>query len=197
MKKSARASVPESSRSQQIERLTDAVNHLADEVRVVRDLLDEIREDFAWVTRNGIPGQPTIHTQLLRMPRDPLAPDANERLEFRRFKSGEPDYPELASDVLVELVSEIAEVVTGTGQEQVNFLLGALDDMRAKLVAAIKSPTVQPKGHKKPDIAESFSQPAPTSSLSPAPALPERPYDSKENDRDETPTLRTNQRRLF
>ena len=115
MKKPARAPAAEPRRSEHIERLTDAVNHLAEEVRVIRDILDEVRGDFGWLTRNGIPGQRTVHTQLLQMARDPLAPDANERLQFRRFSSGDPAGSAIASDVMNEMVSEIAEVVTGTG----------------------------------------------------------------------------------
>ena len=165
MKKPARAPAVEPRRSEHIERLTDAVNHLAEEVRVVRDVLDEVRGDFGWLTRNGIPGQRIVHTQLLQMARDPLATDANERLEFRRFSSGEPTGSAIASDVLNELVSEIAEVVTGTGQEQVHLLLGALDDMRTKLVAAIKSSSHEPPSE---PIAVAVPQSA-VSSISPSP----------------------------
>ncbi|MBC7815552.1 MAG: hypothetical protein IAG10_01490 [Planctomycetaceae bacterium] len=129
---------PHTLQPQLLERLTDAVNRLADEVRVVRDVLDETREDLGWLTRNGLPNQTTVHTQLVRMARDPLAFDANERLEFRRFVFPNASCSTLASEQFDELVSEIAEVVTGTGQEQINLLLGALDDMRVKLVAAIK-----------------------------------------------------------
>ncbi len=130
---------PHTLQPQLLERLTDAVNRLADEVRVVRDVLDETREDLGWLTRNGLPNQTTVHTQLVRMARDPLAFDANERLEFRRFVFPSASCSTLASEQFDELVSEIAEVVTGTGQEQINLLLGALDDMRVKLVAAIKA----------------------------------------------------------
>ena len=163
MKNPARAPAAEPRRSEHIERLTDAVDHLAEEVRVVRDVLDEVRDDFGWLTRNGIPGQRTVHTQLLQMARDPLAPDANERLEFRRFSSGEPVGSAIASDVLNELVSEIAEVVTGTGQEQVHLLLGALDDMRTKLVAAIRSSPHEPE-----PIAAAVPQ-STVSTISPSP----------------------------
>ncbi len=144
MAKSARTPAPEPARLQHLERLTDAVNRLADEVRVVRDVLDETREDLSWITRNGLPHPPTVHTQLVRMPVDPLSQDWNERLEFRRFSSGASPNSQIASEQMEELVSEIAEVVTGTGQEQVNLLLAALDDMRTKLVAAIKSSTDEP-----------------------------------------------------
>ena len=139
MKKSARASAPESSRSQWLERLTDAVNHLAEELRVVRDVMDEIREDLGWITRNGIPGRHGEHTQIVRMARDPLARNANASLRVLTSAVVSGNSSELAPDVFDELVSEIAEAVTVVGQEQVNLLLTALDDARAKLVAAIKA----------------------------------------------------------
>lgn len=139
VRKATRSAATESNRLEHVEKLADAISQLTEEVRVVRDVLDEIRDDLGWVTRNGIPGQPTVHTQLIRMAADPLAPDANERLEFRQFTREASNFFEFASGTLEELVSEIAEVVTGTGQEQVDLLLSALDDVRAKLVAAIKS----------------------------------------------------------
>jgi len=137
--------VEEPKSTEQVERLADAVSRLTEEVCVVRDVLDEIREDLGWVTRNGIPGQPTVHTHFVRMVADPFAPDANERLEFRQFTREASNFFEFASDTLEGLISEIAEVVTGTGQEQVDLLLSALDDLRAKLLAAIKSLPREPE----------------------------------------------------
>ena len=84
------------------------MNRLADEVRVVRDVLNEVREDLGWVTRNGIPGQRGEHTQIVRMARDPLSPDANERLETQRSSADECGSP----SAFDELVSEITEAVT-------------------------------------------------------------------------------------
>ena len=144
MKKSARASAPESQRSQWLERLTDAVNRLADEVRVVRDVLDETREDLGWLTRNGIPGRHGEHRQIVRMARNPLAPNANELLEVITSTVASTNSSELSPDVFDELVSEIAEVITVVGQEQVNLLLHALDDARTKLLSAIKTPASPP-----------------------------------------------------
>ncbi len=161
MAKSAKPSASESSRSQQLERLTDALDRLADEVRVVRDILDETREDLSWLSRNGLPHRPTVHTQLVRMAADPLASDWNERLEFRKFSLGDSSNSQIASEQLEELVAEIAEVVTGTGQEQVNLLLSALDDMRAKLVAAIKSSTDEQPEEDIPTTAASSGSQSP------------------------------------
>jgi hypothetical protein len=36
-----------------IEQLASAIDRLADEVRVLRDALDEFREDFRWAARNS------------------------------------------------------------------------------------------------------------------------------------------------
>ena len=170
MKKSARASAPESQRSQWLERLTDAVNRLADEVRVVRDVLDETREDLGWLTRNGIPGRHGEHRQIVRMACDPLASNANELLEVITSTGASANSSELAPDVFDELVSEIAEAVTVVGQEQVNLLLSALDDVRAKLLAAIKASPKQPKVEKQP--TSPLSAPHSDSVPSPKPSEP-------------------------
>ncbi len=144
MKKSASASAPESQRSQWQDRLADAVSRLADEVRVVRDVLDETREDLQWVTQNGIPDHHGEHPQIVRMARDPLEPDANELLEVLTSTVASSNSSELAPDVFDELVSQIAEAVSVVGQEQVNLLLSALDDAWPKVFAAIKASSVTP-----------------------------------------------------
>ncbi len=144
MKKSSPATAAASSHRQQAERLTDVVGKLAEEVRVVRDVLDDIREDLSWITRNGVPMRSIEHTRVLRMARDPLAPDARDHLELRTYTL-EPHGPtEISPKVFDELVSEIAEAVTVIGQEQLNMFLMALDDARAKLLAAIKTTPPQP-----------------------------------------------------
>ncbi|TXT36020.1 MAG: hypothetical protein FD138_1126 [Planctomycetota bacterium] len=140
MTKSARTPAPESARLQHLERLTDAVNRLADETRVVRDVLDEICEDLVWVTRNGIPGRQGEQTRL-----DPLSADANERLEIRTSKLSPSSSTGLSETRFDELVNEITEAIAVVGKERVDLLLTSLDDARAKLLAAIKTPSVDPK----------------------------------------------------
>ena len=168
MTKSARASAPESSRSQLVERLTDAVNHLAEEARLLRDVLDETRENLSWIARNGIRWRQDEHAQLVRMASDPHSPDGNERLEIPASTVGQSGSSEFSLDAFDTLVSQIAESVTVIGQEQVNLLLTALDDVRAKLLAAIKSPTLQPKPCKKTDDTEPSSQPTSKDSSNPS-----------------------------
>jgi hypothetical protein len=142
---SRNASPPPTPAELPAERLCDAVSDLAQHVHVLIDVLDEIREDLSWITRNGIPGgRPIEHTRLIRMARDPLAPDARDHLEFRTYTL-EPHGPSpITPEVFDELVSEIAEAMTVVGQEQLNMLLTALDDARTKLLAAIKNPAGDP-----------------------------------------------------
>jgi hypothetical protein len=144
MKKSSPASGSASSCQQQVERLTDVVGRLADEVRVVRDVLDDIREDLSWITRNGVPTRSIEHTRVIRIARDPLAPDARDHLELRTYTLEPHGSSEISPKVFDELVSEIAEAVTVIGQEQLNMFLMAIDDARAKLLAAIKATPPQP-----------------------------------------------------
>ena len=125
------------------ERLCDVVSDLARHVHVLIDVLDDIREDLSWITRNGIPSNPVQHTRVVRMARDPLAPDARDHLELRTYTLEPRGSTEISPKVFDELVSEIAEAVTVIGQEQLNMFLMALDDARAKLLAAIK--TTSPK----------------------------------------------------
>ena len=84
------------------------------------------------------------------MARDPLAADANEHLAVLTSTPAFVNSSELSAEVFDELVSEIAEVVTVIGQEQVNLLLVALDDARTKLVAAIKSSAASPSASMEP-----------------------------------------------
>lgn len=140
------------------------MNRLADEVRVVRDVLNEVREDLGWVTRNGIPGHRGEHTQIVRMARDPLSPDANERLETQRSSADESGSP----SAFDELVSEITEAVTVVGQEQVDLLLTALDDVRAKLLAAIKAPQARSNADKAIAAPQSSVLPNDIASLNPS-----------------------------
>lgn len=133
---------------------------MTDELRVARDVMDEIREDLSWVSRNGVPGHREGHMQLRRMARDPLVADANERLEVCLTNREAADSTALSPDKFDELVSEIAEIVTVVGQEQLNLLLTALDNARERLLAAIKTPAADPKPKAKSAASEHRSQSA-------------------------------------
>lgn len=73
-----------SAESDEVALLRDEVTDLKNQVRVLSDILDEIREELQWVTRNGLPVQvkePLSPVPVLkRMAADPCAPDWAERL---------------------------------------------------------------------------------------------------------------------
>jgi len=157
-----KASSPPTQAELPVERLCDAVSDLTQHVRVLLDVLDEIREDLSWITRNGMPGgRPIEHTRLIRMARDPLAPDARDHLELHTYTLEPHGRSPITPEVFESLVSEIAEAMTVVGQEQLNMLLTALDDARTKLMAAIKtSPTHQEPTHQSEEsIASPTEQP--------------------------------------
>lgn len=114
------------------------MNHLTEELRVVRDVLDEAREDLSWLTQNGIPGQASELRPLVRRTKGTLVPEENERAVIAHTADSPKELP---TEVFDELVAEITEIVTFVGQEQANLLLTAIDELRAKLVATIKSAT--------------------------------------------------------
>jgi hypothetical protein len=62
----------------QVESLTSEVGRLADEVRVLRDAIDDLRIELEYVTQNREP--PPAPFQLTSMPLDPTAPDFHDRV---------------------------------------------------------------------------------------------------------------------
>jgi hypothetical protein len=64
----------------QLDRLIDAVETVAEQLQVLREVIDEIREEFQWAIRNDrlrCPGQ-VVH--VTSMPADPCAEDWAERV---------------------------------------------------------------------------------------------------------------------
>lgn len=86
-----------------IKRLIDAVETVADQLQVLRVVLDEIREEFVWALRNPEHFHaPTPICRVTSMPSDPCAKDWGERLN--RFtpqdlppEQSPPPAPPLAS----------------------------------------------------------------------------------------------------
>jgi hypothetical protein len=61
--------------TEEIAELRLAIERLADEVRVLRDALDEARDEFTWAARNDKLGGALPPTVLTSMPLDPLSKD--------------------------------------------------------------------------------------------------------------------------
>jgi hypothetical protein len=92
---------PQPAASEQIAELRDEVTELKNQVRVLSDILDEIRVDLQWVTRNGLPirePSPSCPT-LKRMALNPCADDWSERLVINYgTPDPNPDATESRSD---------------------------------------------------------------------------------------------------
>lgn len=78
---------------EQVAQLTDAVTRLAQEVGVLREVLDSIRDDFAWALNNdSFRSAPAMAMHVTSVPRDPLANDFGERIN-RLTANDLPDAP--------------------------------------------------------------------------------------------------------
>ena len=77
MGKARKAAAPE-----QNDDLVDAVRDLTAEVRVLRDAIDELREEVQYAANNLFdPREPPLpHRRITSMPKDPLADDFGERI---------------------------------------------------------------------------------------------------------------------
>jgi len=67
--------------------IRDELARLIDQLCVLTDVLERIREELQWLTRNGLPVQEErvpMSPVLKRMALDPIAADWNERLEIVR-----------------------------------------------------------------------------------------------------------------
>lgn len=146
MTKPTRASAPESTRSQHVEQLTDAVHRLADEVRVVRDVLSEFHTDFSWLLQNGMPHQPQELVVVKRMARDPLAADWSERLVVERFPlpRSEADRSSLSMDDLEAVALEMQSAFVGIAEGQLDMVLTALDVLRQRILSALARRDIEP-----------------------------------------------------
>src|SRR5258708_6337135 len=100
-----------SSASPESDPLVLAIDGLTTELAALRDVIDDIREDLSWVTRNGLPVRPVEHVHVKRMALDPCASDWRERLEIERS-----NYPVNGSapPLDVEVLDRIAETLPTT-----------------------------------------------------------------------------------
>jgi len=116
--------------------LAAALERLADEVRTLHSVLDEIREDLSWVTRNGLPIQPIEHVIVKRMSKDPLADDWDDQLETIHLQSP-PSKSHLDADAIQKLADGLTAAFEGIAQGHLEIVLTALDGVRAETLAVI------------------------------------------------------------
>ncbi|MBS0260642.1 MAG: hypothetical protein JSS02_01700 [Planctomycetes bacterium] len=119
-----------------------AVERLADEMRALQEVLDSIREDFSWVTRNGLPVQPVEHVIVKRMAKNRLAGDWAEQLELIRVQNPQrSEQPNL--DAIEQLVAGLRSAFDLISQGQLGLVLTALDGVRDETLAVVgRTPSV-------------------------------------------------------
>lgn len=99
--------------------LAGSIDRLAAELGLLRDVLDSLREDFSWVTRNGLPVQ--LIEQSLRMP-DATAGAGLSAEEGTRH----------------EVVDGIVASVEAIAQGQLEVVLAVLDGIQQQILAAVE-----------------------------------------------------------
>ena len=145
-----------SSKSVPEDPLMSSVEQLCSQVACLRNVLDEIREDVSWVTRNGLPIQPIEHIHIKRMARNVSADDWNARLEVERTLMHPPCQLSGIDALDIERITdELRETVRNLAQGQIGPVLKALDEVRTALVIAMQ--------RDKTANGESSNSPPPTS----------------------------------
>ncbi len=119
--------------------LARSVEHLTGELRRFREVLEEIREEFLWVTRSGgVAARRVEFVQVKRMAVDPCAEDWGEKLELERAMydlSGQVS--PLESQLIERVVEDLETVFEAVTEGQFERVLMALDVVRAELVKVI------------------------------------------------------------
>lgn len=130
------------------DRLQAAVDELAQNVCVLTDVVDQLREDLSWLTRNGVPHQP-VHVLLHRMPHVTAGEgsDGSFDISLRSLPTHDPTAEFLSDhrlrDVVIDRVVErLAEPLGQLAQEQLNALLSVMDHAHREVLQAIRSPHV-------------------------------------------------------
>ncbi len=128
------------------DRLQTAVDELAQNVRVLTDIVDRLREDLSWLTRNGVPHQP-ITVLVHRMPRVSAGEGGRGTLELSlvRWPVRDPTAETLSDDqvravVVEEIVQRLAEPLGELAQEQLNALVDVIDHAHREVLHAIRTP---------------------------------------------------------
>jgi hypothetical protein len=131
------------------DRLQATVEELSQKVRVLTDIVDALREDLSWLTRNGIPHQP-ITVIVHRMPR--VAGEGirgTMELSFDQLPDRDPTIDTLSDDqvrtaVIDEIVERLAVPIGELAQEQLNVLLSIVDHAHRDVLQAIRKPQTIP-----------------------------------------------------
>ncbi len=134
------------------DRLQAAVDQLAQNVQVLTDIVDELREDLSWLTRNGVPHQP-VTVLVNRMPHvaakgsngSKESSGGSLELSLAHWPVRDPTADTLSDDqvraaVIDDIVQRLAEPLGELAQEQLNMLVSVIDHAHRELLKAIRQP---------------------------------------------------------
>ena len=117
----------------------ESVDRLSSEIHCLRQVLDDMREDVSWLTRNGLPVQPIEHVHVRRMARDVNADDWSERLVIERTQLHPPgQHSAMGSLDVGRIAEELRTAVETLSHGQLLPVLNALDVVRAALLDAMQ-----------------------------------------------------------
>ena len=130
---------PKSATEKEDNPLFEAVAALAGEVGLLRQTLDDLRDDFRWVTRNGLPIQSIEHVIVKRMALDPCADDWSNRLQLE-YLSYDPRQLSLPAETvwIDQLASDLKSNAEAVAQGQLDVVITALDQVRTEILAALR-----------------------------------------------------------
>ena len=134
-----RRHVPSAAPVERASPLTESVDRLTSEIHCLRQVLDDVREDVSWLTRNGLPVQPVEHVHVRRMARDVNADDWSERLVIERTQLHPPgQFSAMGSLDVGRIAEELRTTVEALNHRQLLPVLNALDVVRAALLNAMQ-----------------------------------------------------------
>ena len=135
----AKKALPAPAATAESDPLAESINRLTGELGALRHVLEDIREDFSWLTRNGLPVQPVEHVIVKRMALDPCGGDWADKLQVERltFPSQSATSP-LDSDALDRIADDLKITFEAVAQGQLEVVLNALDGVRTEILSVIK-----------------------------------------------------------
>lgn len=127
-----------------IDRLQATVEELSQNVRVLTDIVELIREDLSWLTRNGMPHQ-SLHVLVHSLPK--VSETQSGSVQLSVLTAPNPDPTAALTDdrqrslVIDQLVEQLSVPLGELAQEQLNALLGIMDHAHHEILTAIRNPS--------------------------------------------------------
>ena len=122
------------------EHLTESIDGLSQHVEVLRNVLDEIREDFSWALRNDrlpiVLESAVVH----RMALDPSDPDWGEKLVAARHSPAKAPPPGAIAEDLATAAATTIDQLAG----RIETITHGLRDVREQVQSSLNDPNPLP-----------------------------------------------------